>query len=135
MEKRLLIVDDNLTHCHSLEALLEDEGYTCEVANDGEDALEFLRAMPLDLVITDFRLPSLSGIQLIERISHQDFPHHPPSILLTGELDTRILTLAEKAGAWATMTKPYDVPSLLETIHNILQHQRPPSSPSKPPRT
>ena len=119
--KHLLVVDDDATHRLSLQALLIEEGYGCETAENCGEAIAVLNEKQIDLVLTDHDLPNMNGIQLIKRIHQRDLLFHPPSILITGQLAHTIPKMAQEAGAFATVRKPYKIPDLFALIAEALK--------------
>jgi CheY-like chemotaxis protein len=128
----ILIVEDDETFRASTQMLLEDAGYQCRVAASGEEALPVLQLRKVDLVITDYGLPRMNGIQLIERITELTLPYHPLTILMSGQLHCDLDEQAKQAGAFDVLRKPFDVSDLLAVIANALSaHPRSPK-PSSP---
>jgi two-component system NtrC family response regulator len=68
----ILIVDDEKNYTLILAAILEDEGFETLTANSGSEALDILSESDVDLVLTDMKMPSMDGIQLLERIKKED---------------------------------------------------------------
>src|SRR5262245_23799337 len=89
----LLLVDDNRDGLLARKALLEEQGFAITTATNGEDAFEALSKGKFNLLITDFRMPKMNGVELIRRIR----PLQPalPIILLSGFADA--LGLDEKS--------------------------------------
>src|SRR5678815_7250 len=63
---RILVVDDDEANRATLERILEREGYEVGHASTGRDALEAIRAHPVDVVLTDLKMPGMSGIDLLK---------------------------------------------------------------------
>jgi len=64
----ILVVDDNKKLCESLRDILEDDGYTVELANDGKDAIAMLQVNRYDIALVDIRLPDISGEELVRKL-------------------------------------------------------------------
>lgn len=64
----VLVVDDDREHGHALAKILERAGYRVSTAGDGQEALRILTERPFHLVITDFRMPRMSGLDLLRNI-------------------------------------------------------------------
>jgi len=107
---------------------LEEEGFRSESAENGHEALDILRSRPIDLVVTDYQMPLMSGLELIRAIKIQPVFEHIPTILVTGIPDTHILSLAEKFGAYRTFFKPFNFGDLVHAIHAALSRPDPPVS-------
>lgn len=80
---RVLLVDDEERVLTSLRAILEANGFECITANDGFDALRRLRATPPDIIISDLRMPNMSGFELLAIIRRR-FPQIAV-IVISGE--------------------------------------------------
>src|SRR5690606_17837500 len=104
--KQILVVDDEPNLRRVLSAQLERDGYDVHTAEDGEEALAFLRDHHIDLVITDLRMPKLDGMELLRRIVALD--EELPVVMLTahGTVDNAVEAL--KTGAFDYITKPFD---------------------------
>lgn len=83
--KRILVVEDEHTLRGLMVEILQGEGYTCFEASHGLAAIEILNNEPIDLLITDFRMPYMSGVELLEwcRIKKLHFP----VIFITANVD------------------------------------------------
>jgi two-component system sensor histidine kinase and response regulator WspE len=81
--RRVLVVDDSLTVREMQRKLLAARGYRVDVALDGEDGWNQLRAADYDLVITDIDMPRLDGIGLLERIRHDPRLHRLPVMIVS----------------------------------------------------
>ena len=114
--KHILLVDDDVSHRMSLRDLLEAEGFRCEEAGDGKEALEKLASGPFNLVITDFHMPRVSGLALLVAMAKDNMLETTPVIVITGELDKEIRKDSLACGASAVLTKPYQPTELLSTV-------------------
>lgn len=143
MEK-ILIIDDNNDICLLLERFLGKQGYKTNSAQRGEDGLALLRKEPYELVICDFKLPDIDGLEMLRRIKVLE----PTTavIIITGYSDVRIAVQTVKHGAYDYVTKPLYPDEILYTIKNALErrmqaiNQPAPSAetaaaPAKTPRT
>ena len=70
----ILIVDDEPLIRESLYEILRIDGFHAHMASSGEDALDVLNEQKVDIVVTDMKLPKMSGLQLIDKISHSQKP-------------------------------------------------------------
>lgn len=121
MEKRILIVDDEILILKSLQADLEESGYKIVVASSGEDALAQMARKSCDIVVTDLMMDGMSGIELIQKIREQN--SDLPVIIITayGELTTAIAAL--RLGAADYLLKPFYTEELLLRIQNCFEKQ------------
>ncbi len=117
---RILVVDDDASMRRVIEFTLA-EHYQVRVAENGKQALELLSAEPVDLVITDVRMPCMDGMELLRRI-RQDFSG-VLVILLTayGSIDAAVE--AVKSGAYDYLTKPFNPEELKLVVGKALEHR------------
>ncbi len=117
---RILAVDDEQDALDVLAEVLESQ-YQVTTALSGEQALEILRQQPFDLLITDQRMPQMTGIQLIE--AAKQISPDMVRIILTGYTEPRDLIDAINRGeVYRYITKPWDLNDLLFTIRNGLEN-------------
>lgn len=119
---QILLVDDNQIGLTARKTLLEEQGYSVTTATSGEAAVELFRRRPFDIVITDFRMPGMNGIELIREIRGER--PEVPIILLSGFVQP--LGLNEQAtGADAVVAKnASEVTQLLRTVAKLLRRNR-----------
>jgi len=122
---RVLIVEDEEPLTLLLRYNLEVEGYSVDSASRGDDAEIMLREQVPDLVILDWMLPGLSGIELCRRLRLRPETQSLPVILLTarGEESERVRGLA--TGADDYVVKPFSVPELLARVRALLRRASP----------
>ncbi len=114
--KHILLVDDDAGYRGSLRDLLEEEGYRCDEAGDGQSALEKLAGSSFHLVITDFRMPRVNGLGLLAAMAKGNRLAATPVIVITGELDERIRNHALASGASCVLFKPSHPANLLSLM-------------------
>lgn len=114
---RILIVDDDKDARELIGSVLSEAGYLVEVAGDGFEAINKLSAVRPDLVLSDLRMPGLTGVDLAQRIRAAG---DLPVILMTGTETHGLCTGAEAYGAVACLTKPVNLDELLWTIETAL---------------
>ena len=122
MTKRLLVVDDLEFNRDHLRQVLEVDGYEIEAAADGRSALERLHEKSVQLVITDLRMPDMSGLDLLNSLREQNIP--VGVIVLTAYGDTTDALHTMKAGADDFLTKPYDPDHLRVLVKRTLEKRR-----------
>jgi len=122
---RVLIVEDEEPLSLLLRYNLESEGYEVETVARGDDADTRLRESVPDLVVLDWMLPGLSGIELCRRLRTRPETKSLPIIMLTarGEESERVRGLS--TGADDYITKPFSVPELVARIRALLRRSRP----------
>ncbi len=119
-KKCILIVDDHSQIRSLYRTLLEFHGYTCKEASDGIDALSHMKTTEFDLVITDYQMPRMDGIQLLEIISQDPVLKTTPVIFQSGMLDETITKKALNAGASSVVQKTTTKLTILSIISTVL---------------
>lgn len=119
--KRVLVVDDSLTVREAERRLLAQHGYEVEVAVDGMDGWNAVRAGQYDLVITDLDMPRLDGLELVRRIKHDPHLQHLPVMIVSykGREEDRRRGLAAGAQAYVTKGHFHDA-AFLQTVTDLL---------------
>ena len=127
----VLIIDDEAEVSRALRRVLERAGHTVTTCTGAEEGLKAFREAPADVVITDIIMPKMNGITLMHAIRE----HRPQTRIVAisgggnfGPTDyqpeaittSAYLAAAEKAGADAVLTKPFDKDVLLETLRRLL---------------
>jgi two-component system, OmpR family, phosphate regulon response regulator PhoB len=125
MTARIMIVEDEEPLTLLLRYNLEAEGYAVDVTARGDEAEVKLKEAAPDLVVLDWMLPGMSGIELCRRLRARSETERLPIIMLTarGEESERIRGLA--TGADDYIVKPFSVPELLARIRALLRRARP----------
>ena len=119
---KILIIDDEEGIRKSLRNLLEDEGYTVDTAEKGQEAIEKSKEKFYNLALIDIRLPDIDGTKLLKTI--KDTTPRMIKMMITGypSLDNAVQAVNE--GADAYIMKPLDPPSLLQKIEEQLKKQK-----------
>jgi len=102
---QILIVDDQINTCKSLQAILKKSGYRSEYTLSPEDALERVRGGAFDIVISDIRMPGMDGIQLLEEL--KKIQPHLVVIMVTGFATIKSAVEAIQKGAYDYLPKPF----------------------------
>ena len=111
----ILIVDDEKSMRDFLKILLAKEGYDVIVASDGEQALGALDGNQIDLVISDIRMPGISGLDLLAKI--KDESEDIPVIMITAFASPNDAVQAMKNGAYDYISKPFNVDEIKSVIY------------------
>jgi two-component system phosphate regulon response regulator PhoB len=125
MTARILIVEDEDALCALLEYNLKKEGFSVTLCQDGEDALVAVNEEKPDLLLLDWMLPKVSGIEICRQVRVRGDTRDLPIIMLTarGEEDDRIRGL--DTGADDYLTKPFSMTELLARVRAVLRRTRP----------
>ncbi|MBM4327222.1 MAG: sigma-54-dependent Fis family transcriptional regulator [Deltaproteobacteria bacterium] len=110
----VLVVDDEKNYLVVLEDLLEEEGYKVLTAASGKEAIDIIHKTPIDTVLTDIRMPTMSGVELLERL--RDFDPDLPVILMTAYAEVDQAVAAMKKGALDHIQKPFDNKDLKRAV-------------------
>jgi two-component system phosphate regulon response regulator PhoB len=125
MPANILVVEDEADLTLMMRYNLEAEGFRVDIAQSGDEATELMRDQLPDLILLDWMLPGLSGIELCRRWRARDETARIPIIMITarGEEEERIRGLA--TGADDYVVKPFSIPELLARIHALLRRSNP----------
>jgi len=115
---KLLVVDDDPAFNKMLTSFLLKKDYDVKSAHSPNSALELLKENTFDLVLTDFKLPDMNGIELMQEIKKQY--NNIPVILITNYSDIRTAVNSIKLGAFEFVTKPVIPDELLKTIEKAI---------------
>ena len=115
----LLVVDDEKNYLLVLKELLIDEGYEVLTAQSGANALAMLNETELDLVVTDMKMPGMSGLELLEKLKQKD--PQLPVVMMTAFGTVEKAVEAMKKGAFDYISKPFDNESLKKTVATALK--------------
>jgi two-component system response regulator PilR (NtrC family) len=114
----ILIVDDELSMREFLQILLEKEGYKTLTAANGSEAVKLIQANNIELVISDIRMPEMTGLDLLKEVKKKDY--FIPVIMITAYASPEDAVLAMKGGAYDYITKPFKVDEIKNIIKTAL---------------
>jgi two-component system, NtrC family, C4-dicarboxylate transport response regulator DctD len=118
MKPRVLIADDEPKMARAIEVALGRSGMECETAASGEEALARFLERGADAVVTDWRMPGMDGVTLMERL-HETAPELAV-IIVTAHADVPSAVAAMKKGAFDYVTKPFDNDELRSVVQRAL---------------
>jgi two-component system NtrC family response regulator len=118
----LLIVDDEKNYLVVLEALLGPEGYEIMTSDKAQDALRLVQEADVDLVLTDMKMPGMSGMELLEEV--KKIKPEVPVIMMTAYGTIEMAVEAMKKNAYDYITKPFQNEELKLTIRKALENYR-----------
>ncbi len=122
MPIKILLADDDDALRRVIQYKLEQEGYDVFPVNDGEKALNELKTKQYDLVLSDIKMPRLTGVQLLEQV--KKIQPALEVILITAFADVSQAVRAVKLGAFDYITKPFEDDQLLIAIEKALKYKR-----------
>jgi len=114
---KLLLIDDQINVISSIKEAIEPAGHDCVMCEKPEQAIRLFKENPFDVVITDYRMPNMNGIEVLKKV--QTIRPETPVILLTGYADVNNAIDAVNHGAYAFFQKPIQLKRLLAAIHEI----------------
>ena len=118
---RFLVVDDFAPMREIIRKVLQEIGYEhIQEANDGATALPMLQSMPFDMLITDWNMPKLAGIDLVRSVRAEPNLAKLPVIMVTAEVKREQIIAATQAGVNGYIIKPFTPAVLAEKVRKIL---------------
>lgn len=118
-KSHILVIDDEKNYLLVLEALLVDAGYTVTAIGDPETALALLDESEVDVVVTDMKMPRVSGREVLERVK-KNWPYIPVLIMTAfGSIEAAVDVM--KTGAFDYITKPFANDELLLSVQNAAE--------------
>lgn len=115
--KKVLIVDDEQNVRQLLSKVLKKEGYETYTACDGKEGLDFLQTSSIDIIISDIRMPNMTGIQFLHKVKEMD--SGIGFILITAFATTETAIDALKSGAQDYVTKPFDISEIITAVNKL----------------
>jgi two-component system response regulator YesN len=114
----ILIVDDDTLFITLLSVILVHEGYAVHSANSGPAALQLLQGQPIDILLTDYSMPGMNGVELIRETRKT----HPNllNFIITAYSDEYICKHGPVEGLQKVIAKPLDIASLRSTLSGII---------------
>jgi DNA-binding NtrC family response regulator len=122
MSDRILIVDDEPFNLDLLEQELTDRGYAVERANDGAEALRKNEAGHPDLILLDYMMPGLNGLDVLQEIRTSE--SDVPVVIMTAHGSIEIAVRAMKLGAYDFIVKPFEPDHIALTVRKAIEHVR-----------
>ena len=121
MSQKVLLVEDELAIRQMLLFVLQDSGFEVQQAENTQEAMEILSANNIDLMILDWMLPGISGVELCSRLKKDSAYKHIPVIMLTAKAEEDDKIQGLNAGADDYLTKPFSPRELVARINAVLR--------------
>jgi DNA-binding NtrC family response regulator len=118
LNQSILLVDDEEIVCRGCQRILEAEGYSMDLALSGKDGLKKALSRPYDVVITDMKMPDISGMEMIRELKHEK--PEMPVIMITGYASVSTAVEAMKTGADDYIPKPFEPDEIISSVKNVL---------------
>ncbi|MDP6045754.1 MAG: response regulator [Phycisphaerae bacterium] len=124
MSKRIVVADDEAHILHVVSMKLTNAGYEVQTAEDGEEALEICQASPPDMLITDYQMPYMTGVELCKALRQSDSTKDIPAMMLTARgFDIEPPEMIE-AGIAAVLAKPFSSREVLSRVVELIGEAR-----------
>lgn len=119
--KKILFVDDDENILLVLKYMLKNYNFNLDICNDSNEALQLALKEDFDLIITDYMMPNLNGIELIKIIKKSK--NNPLFVLISGALTDEIVEEARIVGIDNIMQKPFDIAKIITLLGYIDSEQ------------
>lgn len=117
---KVLIADDEIHIIHVVAIKLRNNGYEVVAASNGAEAYDLACREHPDIIVTDYQMPFVTGIELIEKLRANEDTRNTPVILLTARSFAIAEELQDSLGVEACLSKPFSPKELLKSIQDIL---------------
>jgi len=121
-QPHILVIDDDPAVRDVLQETLAQEGYAVSLASDGAEGLQVAKETPVQIVVTDFQLPDIDGLEIIDRLARIDAKIIP--IMMTGFGTIETAVRAMKSGAFDFVTKPFDPETVAVVVRKAVEFHR-----------
>ena len=124
LDKKTILVADDESHILNVVSLkLRNAGYRVLTARDGQEALELAQQERPDLIITDYHMPALSGLELCRRLKQDPATESIPAIMLTARGYHLEPADTKDSGIRRMLSKPFSPRHLLQTVNEVLEER------------
>jgi len=121
MPQRVLLCDDEIHILRAAEIKFRHAGYEVLLASDGEEAWQRILADQPDILVTDYQMPRVDGLELVRRLRSNPDTKHLPVLMLTAKgFELRAEELASQWNVRGLMAKPFSPRELLQTVQGII---------------
>lgn len=122
--KTILVADDESHILHVVSLKLRNAGFRVVTARDGQEALEMAQQEKPDLLITDYHMPQLSGLELCQKLKQDPATNAIPAIMLTARGYHLEPADTERSGILRMLSKPFSPRHLLTTVNEVLEQAK-----------
>ena len=119
--KTILVADDETHILHVVSLKLRNAGFLVITARDGQEALEMAQSEKPHLIITDYHMPQLSGLELCQRLKQDPATCDIPAIMLTARGYQLDPADTQQSGILCMLSKPFSPRQLLTTVNEVLE--------------
>lgn len=122
MRGSILVVDDEPNVCQLLTSKLTQEGFECQTCASGEAALQLVKLKPFDVIISDLRMPGMSGLEVLQSV-REKLPRSA-FLMVTGVDDVRVGIDAMKRGVDDYLVKPFQLAAVVASLERAMERKR-----------
>ena len=123
--KKILVADDESHILHVVSLKLKNAGFRVVTARDGQEAYEMAGNELPDLIITDYHMPQMSGIEMCRKLKQEAATANIPAIMLTARGYHLEPHDTEQSGILRMLSKPFSPRQLLQTVNEVLEQTNP----------
>ncbi|MEN6457162.1 MAG: response regulator [Prolixibacteraceae bacterium] len=120
-QRKLIIVEDSDCIREAIAFALQKSGFDVRSAANGLEAIAILNGEKFDMVLTDYYMPGMNGLELIRWMRENEQYKRLPVVVLTTENQRDIILQAKNAGATGWIHKPFEIEKLTQTIRRIIR--------------
>ncbi|MFH1653668.1 MAG: response regulator [Pseudomonadota bacterium] len=120
-KKKILVIDDENSFVSTMKIALEFQGYEILTAVNGQEGIEVVREEKPDIVLLDIMMAKIDGFQVCRILKFDKRYQEIPIIMVTAKGQEKDKTIGHQVGADAYITKPFEMPALLEKIKSLLK--------------
>ncbi len=121
LKKKILIVDDEIDIVETLKFILEDAGYQCYCAFDGEEGLNLAREIMPDLMILDVMMPKINGYKISRLLKYDNKYKKIPIMMITARSQDEDKLIGEETGVNEYITKPFELDFVVGKVNEYLK--------------
>ncbi|MEW5807562.1 MAG: sigma-54 dependent transcriptional regulator [Acidobacteriota bacterium] len=122
LEEKILIVDDELAVRNTLTSILEDEGYSVDSVESGEECLKAIRSENYQAVMLDVWLPGIDGVETLKKM--RSIGAEPAVVMISGHGTVETAVRATKLGAFDFIEKPLSLEKIILVLRNAIRHKK-----------
>jgi len=119
--KTIVIVDDFKANTIILKNTMQRLGYEVLDANEPTLALRFFDGRKIDLLITDFKMPGMTGAELTKKVKSHPVYENMPVLILSSETAEESKAAARDAGAYGWLTKPFNIDRYIKIVNSVIK--------------
>jgi two-component system chemotaxis response regulator CheY len=121
VKRKIIIAEDSVSIREAIAFGLEEAGYEVEKTENGLDALGKFDGSKIDLLLTDFHMPEMNGVELIRNVRNLEEYRNLPILVLTTENQKDLVLQAKQAGCTGWLAKPFSMEKLVQTIRRLVR--------------